>query len=220
MPLTFGSIFFSYSSSGIIASILAFAGGVCLCICIGIVVSGMKALIGSYIACCNSDHPSTPLKMSLPYIEASHPYQDEGDDLPQHCSPCKKLGTRCPIKVQDSSLQISIPLSNYSIQGIDGRNESGYRLTKEYDCATWSMYHRIMSARDNRATCDICFGPMKDNEYTTVVQLGQVLQSTVKGESESDDLNQEEMSLLNVQVHRECYYGGIGGNDYLQFQLD
>lgn len=212
--LTFGGVFIAYGSSRIAGSILAFAGGLYVYICSKIVVSNTKALI----AYCNSEHDQgeknpTDLSYSLRNIGAYHQYQ-YGDEPQQHCLSCKKLGTSCPIKLKDSSLPISIPLSNYSIQG----DESDYRLAKEYDCATWTMYHRIMSAREKRARCGICFGPMKDNESTTVI-LCQVVNSGKK-QRESKHLNKEEMSLLNVQAHRECHHGETGDHDCLQFQLD
>ena len=116
---------------------------------------------------------------------------------------CSKQVRKGPVKPKHSSLPISIPRVTD-----DKHDESVSRLTKEYDCATWNMYNRIMLHRRMKS-CS-----MKGNP--TSVTLSHFLEPKVEGGSKSDESNTRE----TVETQQECYCLDTNEHDCLQFQLE
>ena len=123
---------------------------------------------------------------------------------------------KSPVKIQHSSLPIPIP------QVADKCDECVPRLSKEYDCATWNMYHRIMYHRimAAREKCICTNGPTKEQPTIAVDRLLKSKVQKKESKSDDDEWNPREMCLLNAQAHRECSCGETCEYDCLQFQLD
>ncbi len=137
---------------------------------------------------------------SVPVFSKSKLHQDKKIPIELHFEqPLDNL-----VKPQHSSNPISIP------QGTDKRDESVSRLTKEYDCATWNMYNRIMRHR----RMNLMSGEMK--EYPTSVTLSHFLKPKVEGGSKSVESKTQEIA----KTQQACYCRDTKEHDCLQFQLD
>lgn len=137
---------------------------------------------------------------SVPDFSKSELHQDQKFPLDGQFEQPRKN----PFKPRHSSNPISIP------QVTQKRDDSVTLLTKEYDCATWNMYNRIMLHRRMKLES----GARK--EYPAPVTLSHFLKPKVEGGSKPAESNTQD----TVKTQQECYCRDTKEHDCLQFELD
>ncbi|KAL7545520.1 hypothetical protein ACHAWF_008868, partial [Thalassiosira exigua] len=214
--------------------LLAFAGGFYLSVALGMVVpvanQWMKALRSSVpepspFRKANRS-PRQSAKASRQAIRGFYQNQAHGA---VYCTPCSETP---PLLRKTSSDITPIPMSDHPTQSDPGQHS---QLVEHYNYATWSMYARIMSAREARAKCGICMGSMEEDEATALVVKPA---NKVKGAAGSKTISksEEEHRLIAtcpsplfaesnergegggsgvretadaLRVHRDCLYGAM-----------
>eukprot|EP00580_Thalassiosira_gravida_P016563 CAMPEP_0201661220 /NCGR_PEP_ID=MMETSP0494-20130426/3640_1 /ASSEMBLY_ACC=CAM_ASM_000839 /TAXON_ID=420259 /ORGANISM="Thalassiosira gravida, Strain GMp14c1" /LENGTH=482 /DNA_ID=CAMNT_0048139269 /DNA_START=504 /DNA_END=1952 /DNA_ORIENTATION=- len=167
----------------------------------------------------------------------------ENATMDMHCMPCPKESPtstknqappQVPNKVSYNPPSKAQPIPPQGSARPGGLAELGH-LTEKYDWATWKMYSRITSAREDRAKCSFCMGSMEDETaIVTMAQSRNKRDPNLVSQSEEErrlvqtcpsplhleikENQREEVAVIAegssiMMVHQECYYGATGGHD-------